>query len=138
MMRHAARPPGPNDRVLKLSDGRLLGYAEFGDSAGKPLFFFHQNPGSRFSGGFLDVAAKERGLRVIALERPGFGLSDFQAACTVSGWPTDVREAARHLGFDRFALLGFGAGAAYALACAASLGEQVTAVGVVSGGGLPQ
>jgi len=137
-MRHAGRPPGPNDRVLKLPDGRLLGYAEFGDPAGEALFFFHESPGSRFSGAFLEVAAKERGMRVIALERPGFGLSDFQARRKTADWPADVREAARHLGIERFALLGYGAGAPYALASAASLGEQVTAVGVVSTIALPQ
>ncbi|MEP7214844.1 MAG: alpha/beta hydrolase [Anaerolineaceae bacterium] len=137
MMRHAGRPPGANDRVLKLPDGRLLGYAEFGDPAGEALFFFHESPGSRFSGAFLDAAAKERGLRVIALERPGFGLSDFQAGRTIADWPADVREASRHLGLEQFALLGYGAGAAYALACASALNEQVTAAGVVSSAGLP-
>ena len=141
MMRHAGRPPGPNDRVLKLPDGRLLGYAEFGDPAGEPLFFFHGNPGSRFGGAFLDAAAKARGVRVVALERPGFGLSDFQHGRTIADWPADVREAARHFGFDRFAVLGFSAGGPYALACAAAMshsGEGLTAVGVVSGVGLSQ
>ena len=137
-MRHAGRPPGPNDRVLKLPDGRLLGYAEFGDPAGEALFFFHENPGSRFSGAFLEGAAKGRGVRVVALERPGFGLSDFQPGRTVADWPADVRAAAGHLGFERFALLGYAAGAPYALTCAASLREQVTAVGIVSGVGLPR
>ena len=86
MMRHAGKPPGPHDRVLKLPDGRLLGYAEFGDPAGGMLFFFHGCRGSRFSGAFLDAAAKERGVRVVALERPGFGLSDFQLGRSIAAW----------------------------------------------------
>lgn len=137
MMRHAGKPPGPDDRVLKLPDGRLLGYAEYGDPAGRALFFFHESPGSRLSGAFLDSAAKERGIRVVALERPGFGLSDYQPGRRVGDWPADVREAARQLGWERFAVLGCGAGGPYALACAASPGEQLTAVCVVSGEGLP-
>ncbi len=138
MMRHAGRPPGPNDRVLKLPDGRLLGYAEFGEAAGDALFFFHGNPGSRFGGAFLDALAKERGVRVIALERPGFGLSDFQPGRAITDWPADVREAARHLGFERFAVLGYSAGGPYALACAAQLADQIAAVGLVSSADLPK
>ena len=137
MMRHAGKPPGPHDRVLKLPDGRLLGYAEFGDPAGGTLFFFHGCRGSRFSGAFLDAAAKERGVRVVALERPGFGLSDFQLGRSIAAWPADVLEAAQHLGCERFAVLGFGAGGPYALACAAMLGEQLSAVSAVSSVGLP-
>ena len=137
MMRHAGKPPGPHDRVLKLPDGRLLGYAEFGDPAGGMLFFFHGCRGSRFSGAFLDAAAKERGVRVVALERPGFGLSDFQLGRSIAAWPADVLEAAQYLGCERFAVLGFGAGGPYALACAAMLGEQLSVVSAVSSVGLP-
>ena len=36
-MRHAGKPPGPHDRVLKLPDGRLLGYAEFALDFGRQL-----------------------------------------------------------------------------------------------------
>src|SRR5258708_19823962 len=34
-------------KQIHLRDGRALGYAEFGDPAGKPVFFFHGLPGSR-------------------------------------------------------------------------------------------
>ncbi|MEO6044141.1 MAG: alpha/beta hydrolase, partial [Tepidiformaceae bacterium] len=72
-----------------------------------------------------------------ALERPGFGLSDFQLGRSIAAWPADVLEAAQHLGCERFAVLGFGAGGPYALACAAMLGEQLIAVAAVSSVGLP-
>jgi pimeloyl-ACP methyl ester carboxylesterase len=32
---------------IRLSDGRKLGFAEFGDPMGKPVFYFHGFPGSR-------------------------------------------------------------------------------------------
>lgn len=35
------------NETLWLRDGRLLGYAEYGDLDGKPVFFFHGWPGSR-------------------------------------------------------------------------------------------
>jgi hypothetical protein len=37
------------DNILRLGDGRLLGYAEYGDLEGKPLFFSHGTPGSRLA-----------------------------------------------------------------------------------------
>ena len=39
--------PG-EDWFLDLPDGRRLGYTEFGDPSGIPLFAFHGTPGSRF------------------------------------------------------------------------------------------
>ncbi len=38
------------DATLTLSDGRTLGYAEYGDHTGTPVFMFHGNPGSRSAG----------------------------------------------------------------------------------------
>jgi pimeloyl-ACP methyl ester carboxylesterase len=35
------------DRVLRLGDGRALGYRIWGDPAGRPLLFLHGTPGSR-------------------------------------------------------------------------------------------
>ncbi len=36
----------PNTALtVRLRDGRTLGYAEYGDAAGKPVFFFHGFPG---------------------------------------------------------------------------------------------
>ncbi len=34
--------------TISLKDGRFLSYAEYGDPQGKPVFFFHGTPGSRF------------------------------------------------------------------------------------------
>jgi pimeloyl-ACP methyl ester carboxylesterase len=34
-------------KTIQLTDGRKLGYAEFGDPAGKPVFFCHGWPSSR-------------------------------------------------------------------------------------------
>ena len=37
------------DQVIRLADGRVLGYAEYGPVAGPPLFLFHGLPGSRLA-----------------------------------------------------------------------------------------
>ncbi len=64
--------------TLPLGDGRRLGYAYYGRPDGEPVFYFHGHPGSRLEARFAAQAAAGTGLRVIALDRPGYGLSDFQ------------------------------------------------------------
>jgi pimeloyl-ACP methyl ester carboxylesterase len=66
------------DGTLLLGDGRRLGYAWYGQPDGEPVFYFHGHPGSRLEARFARQAAAGAGLRVIALDRPGYGLSGFQ------------------------------------------------------------
>jgi pimeloyl-ACP methyl ester carboxylesterase len=78
------------DRTVRLRDGRLLGYADWGDPGGRPLFFFHGWPGSRLEGRLGEESARAKGIRLIALDRPGMGLSDYQPRRTLVDWPDDV------------------------------------------------
>ncbi len=125
--------PGGSDSTLQLHDGRLLGYAEYGDPKGQPLFYFHGHPGSRMEAQLGDVAASRHGVRIIALDRPGYGRSDFKPRRTLLDWPDDVVEAADALGIERFAVLGGSGGGAYAAACAFKIPDRLTAAGIVSG-----
>jgi pimeloyl-ACP methyl ester carboxylesterase len=122
-------------QTFQLPDGRTVGYAEYGDPHGKPLFYFHGWPSSRveFAGLNGDEIARQLHLRVIAPDRPGFGLSTYQPHYKFTDWPQDVRHLAEHLGFERFAVLGYSASSPYTLACACALSDRLTAVGVISG-----
>lgn len=119
--------------TIQLRDGRLLGYAEWGDASGHPLLYFHGFPGSRVEGRVGDQAAKATGVRVIALDRPGMGLSDFQPARSILDWPADVSQVADALGLERFAVLGISGGSPYAAVCAWKLPQRLTSAGIVSG-----
>ena len=119
--------------TLRLKDGRVLGYEEYGDPQGAPLFYFHGFPNSRSGARVSHEAALHHRVRVVALDRPGFGLSDFKRGRTLGDWPDDVIEAADALGIDRFAVLGYSGGGPYAAACAARIPERLTAAGLVSG-----
>ena len=121
------------DQTHWLTDGRRLGYAEFGDPEGTPIFFFHGGPGSRLTGELLAAAARAVGIRLIALDRPGFGLSSFQPGRSRAEWPSDVLELADVLDIDRFLTAGWSAGGPYALACAAAAPDRVRAAGVFAG-----
>ena len=116
-----------------MPDGRRLGYAIFGDDAGIPVFSFHGWPGSRLEAAAFANAAVAVGVRLIAPDRPGIGLSDYQQDRRLTDWPADVVALAESLGIDRFRVLGFSGGGPYALAGAALLPERVIAAAHVSG-----
>jgi pimeloyl-ACP methyl ester carboxylesterase len=101
--------------------------------------FFTGTPGSRLDGKVRDaeVVAQERGVRVIVVERPGYGLSDRKSGRRVVDWADDVRQVADRLELDRFAAYGYSGGGPHALACGAEIPERVTAVAAVSGNGVP-
>lgn len=120
------------DRSLRLRDGRQLGFATFGDADGAPVLYFHGHVSSRLEGRLAHVAGLRHGICVIALDRPGFGLSDARPGMRIADAADDVAEAADHLGIERFSLLGATSGSPFALACAARLRERVRAVAVIS------
>lgn len=122
-----------NDHVIKLRDGRNLGYAEYGDPKGKPLFHFHGWPSCRLFALETDKEAKKLGVRVISIDRPGFGLSDFQENRTLMDWPGDVLELADKLEIKKFAVMGVSGGGPYAAVCAYKIPERLTKVGIVVG-----
>lgn len=119
--------------VIKLKGGRKLSYAEYGDPRGKPLFYFHGWPVSRLSGEVTDEAAKRLGIRVIAPDRPGIGLSDYKPNRTLLDWPDDVLELADQLQINKFAVLGQSGGGPYAASMAFKVPERLTRVGILVG-----
>ena len=121
--------------MLRLADGRRLGWAEYGQRAGVPVFFFHGTPGSRRVASWADQAARRRGVRLLAPDRPGFGRSDFQPGRTLGAWPADVVELADALGIGRFAVAGVSGGGPYVAACAWRIPGRLTHAAIVSGMG---
>jgi pimeloyl-ACP methyl ester carboxylesterase len=123
-----------DSQTLQLPDGRVLGYAEYGDPTGIPILYFHGFPISRLDASSVHAMAARRGWRVISIDRPGYGLSTFQSARRITSWPADVRAFADHAGLSRFAVLGGSGGGPYALACALELPkDMLTSVGVFAG-----
>ncbi len=119
---------------ITLTDGRRLGFAEYGDAGGRPVFFFHGIPGSRLFRPPDDLTERA-GVRLICVERPGYGESTFQPGRHMLDWPRDVAQLADHLGMDRFAVMGHSGGGPYALACAYALPKRVTPAITLSGAG---
>jgi pimeloyl-ACP methyl ester carboxylesterase len=88
----------------------------------------------------LDIAYaagrnEDLGVHVAAFDRPGYGGSDYHRF-TLASLADDAVAVAEALGYRRFAVLGFSAGSAAAVATAALHPDRVTALGI-SGGAAP-
>lgn len=118
-------------RVLDLPGGRRIGYAELGDPNGLPVIALHGTPGSRLMFALTDQAARERGLRIIAPERPGYGLSTYRRSHSLMSLATDVESVADALGFDRFALLGVSGGGPHAVAASSLMPERIVLLALI-------
>ena len=126
--------------VVELSDGRDLGYAEIGPrDAEAQLVYCHGSPGCRLEIGALlhagDIGTND--LRIVAFDRPGFGLSTSQPGRTFMDFPRDLAEADK-IGIPSMSLLGASAGAPYAMASAIALSDRIQRLGIVVGTGPPE
>jgi pimeloyl-ACP methyl ester carboxylesterase len=123
--------------VIELPGGGSLGYAGFGDPDGVPCFAFHGQSSSRLMPGWMfpPELLTAAGVRMIGVDRPGYGLSRAPPAAEFADWPPAVGALAGHLGIGRFAVLAHSLGSAYALACGSALGDRVAVIVIASGMG---
>jgi pimeloyl-ACP methyl ester carboxylesterase len=120
---------------IRLPDGRRLGFADYGDPAGPLVVYFHGTPGSRIDAQLIRSEIEASGVRLVAFDRPGMGLSDYQPGRKILDCPADVACLVESLGYGatRFGLIGMSGGAPYALACLKCFPERLTHVAIVSG-----
>jgi pimeloyl-ACP methyl ester carboxylesterase len=114
-------------QTVTLPHGRTLAYEEVGDPGGLPVVYHHGGLRCRLDALALDDAARATGVRLVAPDRPGIGGSTRAPGRRLDAWPADVAGLADALGIGRFAVFGWSLGGPHALACAAVLGERVTA-----------
>ncbi|GEO40374.1 alpha/beta hydrolase [Skermanella aerolata] len=120
---------GLRSSTITLPDGRRLGIAEYGDPAALPVLYCHGFPSCRLEPSMLPVS----GIRLIAVDRPGYGLSDPLSGRTLLDWPQDIASVADALGLGRFAVAGVSGGAPYAAACAARLKDRIIGLALICG-----
>jgi pimeloyl-ACP methyl ester carboxylesterase len=120
--------------TLELRDGRALGYEEWGRGDGVPILGFGGTTMSRLAH-LGDEAPEAAGVRLILVDRPGYGHSDFQPGRRLLDWPGDIVQLADALGLERFAVFGMSGGGPHAAACAYALPGRVSALGLVSSPG---
>jgi pimeloyl-ACP methyl ester carboxylesterase len=120
-------------QVATAADGRALGFAEWGDPDGLPVFSLHGTPGCRFNRNPHEELIRSAGVRLIAYDRAGYGLSDRHRGRIVADDAADVAAIADHLGIGRFCVFGGSGGGPHALAAAALLGDRIIRAACVVG-----
>jgi hypothetical protein len=100
-----SNPYTESSNFVILSDGRKLGYAQYGSPAGKPIIFLHGMPGSRLDAAHFDDVGKELGARVIGIDRPGIGWSTPQRDRTLLSHAKDIEALTDHLNIDKFSIM---------------------------------
>ena len=117
---------------VELDGGRRLGFAEFGRPRGRPVLWFHGTPGaSRQVAPQARRAAKDRDVRLVAVERPGIGASTAHVYDSVIEWARDIAILTDRLEIDRYAVVGLSGGGPYALACAHEMPDKVVAAALL-------
>lgn len=111
--------------IVRTKDRRNLRVVDGGDPRGWPIVVHHGTPMAGDLYAPLERYAKDHGIRLISYDRPGYRDSDPSPGRRVASAGQDVSTIAAHLGIARFSVWGHSGGGPHALACAATLPNQV-------------
>lgn len=111
--------------------GRVLAADVVGDVAGRPVLHLHGAPDCRLARHPDDGLAAAAGVRLVAVDRPGWGASSpliEVGPAALAAWVADAVALLDHLGIGRAGVAAWSAGAPWAFALAAGAPERVAAV----------
>ncbi|MCM3567243.1 alpha/beta fold hydrolase [Neobacillus mesonae] len=123
------------DQTIVLRDGRKLGYSEYGNAKGKPIFFFHGTPGARNHPAAQIIESAVPFVRLFVVDRPGYGLSDPQKGRTLQDWNLDFSELLEHLNLSSFSIIAPSGGTPYAISISYFMPEKVEKTAILCGVG---
>ncbi len=122
--------------LLKARDGRTLDVLLAGDDDSSfGLVCHHGTPSDATIWSDWHEDALSNNLRLVAISRPGYGLSDRLEGRRVASVAEDVEDVLDALGIIEFVSLGWSGGGPHALACGALLPERCKAVSSLAGVG---
>eukprot|EP00897_Mesotaenium_endlicherianum_P007759 jgi/Mesen1/7010/ME000365S06138 len=119
---------------LRLPDGRRVSYLEKGATPGEArhnLLVLHGLGSSRLANmpGVSDNLLRDFGVRLVAVDRAGYGRSDPAPSLTFESAAKDIALMADLLAFgDKFWLLGYSGGGAFCWAAARYIPERVAGI----------
>jgi pimeloyl-ACP methyl ester carboxylesterase len=119
---------GPEMKHFTNKDGRALIYVDEGEKDWKPVLFFSGAATSAqafYLTEFLRSFRTELKLRVISLERNGFGETEFLAGQTYQDHAENVKQLLDELGITEFAGVAVSGGGPFLEAAAAAMPERV-------------
>jgi pimeloyl-ACP methyl ester carboxylesterase len=116
------------DLTFELAGGRRLAYAEWGDPDGKPVLFLGRSPSSRLFDPDPDATAS---VRLITIDRPGYGRTDPVADPTFSVVAQDLAALVQSLDLTGIALVGWSGGGQFALASVPVLAGRIDSLSLL-------
>lgn len=127
-----------NTRRKKVSvfkgKGYQLAYSEYGLSTGIPIIFHHGLVGSSILPPIYNDLATAANVKLVAIARPGYGLSTPYPMNTIADWGYMVSPLLEELGINTdFGTIGISAGSPYAYALANTFGHRILGVWIASG-----
>lgn len=128
-------PIGPQVHSLKMASGRVVHYIDEGDPSWKPFVYLSGQGTSLQSAQLTEFARSTREalhLRMISIERNGFGESDYDSELGYEDYDNEVLAVLDHLKIKRFAIEAVSGGGAYAAHLAARVPTRVTSLHLAS------
>jgi pimeloyl-ACP methyl ester carboxylesterase/DNA-binding CsgD family transcriptional regulator len=130
----SVRPEDPPPvKTITLFDGRRLAYRDYGPQTGRALLMFHEGMGSSLLPPGVSALARDKRIRVISAERPGFGQSDPRDDYSFDGVADDMVQLCDQLGLGDVHICGILSGAPSAIQTAIRLGTRAVGVLLCSG-----
>lgn len=117
--------------ALSLRDGRMLSISMFGDPDGTPVLYVHGVGSSRLEAAIGEEAAASNSLRIISVDRPGYGLSTPDPHGTFLQFSKDIDEVMNHFEIQRCSLIGVGCGGPYAATSTSLLKGRISELHLV-------
>ncbi|MCJ8288985.1 MAG: alpha/beta hydrolase [Crocinitomicaceae bacterium] len=121
------------EQYIILKDNRKLGFAEYGNTEGFPIIYCHGSQSSRLEMHFDMSFAIENDLRIITIDRPGHGISDFNPEGSILSFAKDVNQLTEYLELNKFSVAGMSAGSPFALGISYLFPENVYKTSIISG-----
>jgi pimeloyl-ACP methyl ester carboxylesterase len=121
------------ENLIKLENGAVIAFEEYGNANGEPVIFCHGWPSSRIMARLTDEPARDLGIRIISPDRPGISASSLQPDRKLTDWPRLVERIADHLAIRDFRMLAISGGAPYAYATAAAMPDRLRTIAIVAG-----
>ncbi len=123
----------PDVLVPAAGSGRVVAADIDGDPDGTPVVLLHGTPDSRLARHPDPSIAAAAGVRLVAVDRPGFGRSSADEHATPIGFSGDVEAVLDHLGIATAHLLAWSAGTIWAVGVAAALEDRIASLTAVGG-----
>jgi len=122
---------GPSVKQLLTEKNRVVHYIDDGDFNDIPVVFVG-GLGTSVRAirllDFLRTMRKDLSIRIISIERNGFGQTGFNSNLTISDYVQDVEEVLNHLKINKFSIFGISGGGPYAARIAAKNGSRVASL----------